>query len=78
MDELYFLPELHGGMNMLSSVPNDDFQQAISNMNFQEVENDYQEYFEYVLRKSLLALPDNWRQAFELYHQLLHFADDQI
>eukprot|EP00112_Aurelia_sp_Birch-Aquarium-sp1_P014494 Seg3133.2 transcript_id=Seg3133.2/GoldUCD/mRNA.D3Y31 product="hypothetical protein" protein_id=Seg3133.2/GoldUCD/D3Y31 len=77
-NELYFLPELHGGMNMLSSVPNDDFQQTIGNMNFQEVENDYQENFEYVLRKSLLALPDNWRQAFELYHHFLHFADDQI
>ena len=63
---------------MLSNVSKDDFQQAIDNMNFQEVENDYQEYFEYVLRKSLLALPDNWHQAFELYHQLLCFANDEI
>ena len=46
-----------------------------SNSNNTVVENDYQEYFHYVIDNSDLQFPTGVTEAFELFRQLIRIAE---
>ena len=48
--------------------------QAIENINEPDEDNDYTEYFDYVMRELSLDLPTSWEVALELYRNLLSKA----
>ena len=62
-DELYLLPECHGGIDGLLLSISDDQLQFVSDHLLQsdEESNDYEEYFDSILANSDLALPNNWK-----------------
>ena len=52
-DELFFLPELHRGVDgLLHLILDDEIQSMRENQTYEEEESIYQEFFEYVLEKS--------------------------
>ena len=72
-DELYLLPECHGGIDGLLLSISDYQLQFVRDHLLQsdEESNDYEEYFDSILANSDLALPNNWKEAEELYLQLI-------
>ena len=73
-DELYCIPEYYGMNDFIVPVPSDKICHAINAYPIQNEENIFQEYFQYVVEANGLHLPTNWREALNLYHQLLNFA----
>ena len=74
-NELYYLPELHGGKrNCLCDVTGGQVEEVLENLELVIAQSDYQDYFTYIQETTGLPLPGNWRQAFDLYHQLLRYA----
>ena len=67
-DELYYLPENNGGEDgLLKDVSNEEIQLvADSLLQFNEEENDYQDYFNYIVANSSFQMPNDWRGAEEL------------
>ena len=54
-DELFFLPELHGGVDgLLHSILDDEIQSLRENLTYEEEESIHQGYFEYVLENTEL------------------------
>ncbi|XP_068710989.1 uncharacterized protein [Montipora foliosa] len=75
-DELFFLPELHGGEDgLLHPILDDEIQSIRENLTYEEEQTIYQEYFEYVLENTDLQLPNNFEQGLSLYKQLLEIAN---
>ena len=57
-DELFFLPELHGGVDgLLHLLWDDEFQSMTENLTYEEEESIHQGYFKYVLENTELQLP---------------------
>ena len=73
-DELYCIPEYYGMNDFIVPVLSDKICHAINAYPIQNEENIFQEYFQYVVEANGLHLPTNWREALNLYHQLLNFA----
>ena len=73
-NELYFLPELHDGLNFIQEVSDQEIQTVFQNLHVQPKESDYQDYFTYVADEASLMQPKDWREAFELYQTLLRLA----
>lgn len=74
-DELYFLPERHGGVdNLIQAISSEQLEYLSENLIFNEVENDYQEYFDYLILNSELQMPVDWRDALDLYNAIIHIA----
>ena len=75
-DELFFLPELHGGEDgLLHPILDDEIQSIRENLTYEEEQTIYQEYFEYVLENTDLQLPNNFEQGLSLYKQLREIAN---
>lgn len=75
-DELFFLPELHGGEDdLLHPVLDDEIQSIRENLTYEEENTIYQEYFEYVLDNTELQLPNSFEEGLSLYKQLLEIAN---
>ena len=74
-DSLYFLPELHGGAsNLLLTVQNCEMEYARSHVVENDEENEYQEYFHYLIQNCNLKKPENWKEALQLSHILRHYS----
>ena len=74
-DELYFLPELHGGEDgLLLPVSNEQVELISENLTYEEEESIFQECFEYILVNTNLQSPGNHEEALDLYKRLLHIA----
>ena len=75
-DELFFLPELHGGEDgLLHPILDDEIHSIRENLTYEEEQTIYQEYFEYVLENTDMQLPNNFEQGLSLYKQLLEIAN---
>ena len=71
-DELFLLPELHGGeTGLLHPVLDDEIQSIREKLTYEEEKSIYQEYFEYVLDNTVLQLPNSFEEGLSLYKQLL-------
>ena len=73
-DVIFFDPESYGGSDMKVQVEIGQMNQAIENINEPDEDNDYTEYFDYVMRELSLDLPTSWEVALELYRNLLSKA----
>ena len=72
---LYVLPEKHGGINnLMFVVPGNELKYAKSHLIEREQENEYQEYFQYVVNSLNLQKPNHWREAVSLYERILSVA----
>ena len=75
-NELFYLPEFHYGRNHLHPVSLQQCQYVKKNhLSLDKFENEYQEYFEYVMGAAGLQQPDRWRQALRHYQELLLYAN---
>ena len=82
-DVLYFLPERSGGDECIVLIEQhtinemEEYLQTeeSSNSNNTVIENDYQEYFHYVIDNSDLQFPAGVTEAFELFQQLIRIAE---
>eukprot|EP00795_Rhopilema_esculentum_P004031 gene4031-20206_t len=72
-DELYYSPENNGGEDgLLKTISNDEIKLVADNLlQYNEEENDYQVYFEYIIENSSFQMPNNWREAEELFKELV-------
>ena len=70
-DVIFFDPESYGGSDMKVQVEIRQMNQAIENINEPDEDNDYTEYFDYVMRELSLDSPTSWEVALELYRNLL-------
>ena len=68
-NELYFLPELHSCQNVIQDISDQDIQMVLQNIPAQPSENDYQDYFKQAVNERGLSSPQDWQEAFELYHK---------
>lgn len=75
-DELFYIPELHGGEDgLLSQISPSQIQFVADNLlQYEEEENLYQEYFNYVCAGLHLQKPMTWREALLLYQRLTEIA----
>ena len=70
-DSFYFLPELHdGASNLLLTVEEHEMEYIRSHLVDNVEENEYQEYFHYVIENCNLNMAKNWKEALQLYHIL--------
>ena len=75
-DELFFLPELHGGEDgLLHPILDDEIKSIRENLTYDEEKSIYQEYFEYVLDNTEFRLPNSFEEGLSLYKQLLEIAN---
>ena len=75
-DELFFLPELHGGVDgLLHPILDDEIQSMRENLTYEEEESFYQGYFEHVLENTELQLPHSIEEGVSLYKDLLEIAN---
>ena len=78
-DILYYLPERSGGVDNLQEVSDAkllemDQQHGVNvNVNDNE-ENDYQEYFHFVMDNEGMQYPTNTEEAFNVYQKLMNIA----
>ena len=75
---LYYLPEAHGGEPNLSlKVPEEQMNYASLHLVEEHEDNDYQQYFKYVVGNSLMQSPANWQDALRLFFFLTNHAINQ-
>ena len=79
-DELYYLPENNGGEDgLLKTISNDEIKLVADNLlQYNEEENDYQVYFEYIIENSSFQMPNNWREAEELFKELVVVGSSKL
>lgn len=76
-DSLYYLAESNGGVsNLLLPVPENEMAYARLHIVDSTVQNNYQDYFNYVMSACQLKSPDNWREGLSLYQTLLDHANN--
>jgi len=76
-DELFYLPELHSAQDFKHPVSEEQCHYVLENyVDSGECHNDFQEYFYYVVDTAELTPPDDWREALDLYNQLIEFAKE--
>ena len=74
-DELFYLPELRSSQDYKKLVTEEQCQYVLENyLDADESDNDYNEYFQYVVDTAGLTSPDNWREALDLYNRLIEIA----
>ena len=74
-DSPYYLPELHGVSDqVLLAITGEEMNYARSRVTKSDSDNDYQEYFDYVIGSCDFSQPTDWKEALELYKILLQFA----
>ena len=75
-DALYYLPEFQGGaVNLALPVPEREISYAqYDHLVENAVEDEYQQYFQYVIETNHVRKPVHWREALQLYHWLLQIA----
>lgn len=72
---LFYLPEAHGGTpNLLLEVPEEQMNYASHHLVEAQENNDYEEYFNYVMENCQLQYPTNWHDALRLYHLMINYA----
>ena len=75
---LYYLPEAHGGAPNLSlQVPEQQMNYASLHLVEELEDNDYQEYFNYVMENFQMLSPANWQDALRLFFFLRNHARGQ-
>ena len=75
-DELFFLLELHGGVDgLLHPILDDEIQSMRENLTYEEEESIHQGYFEYVLENTELQLPHSVEEGLSLYKELVEIAN---
>ena len=75
---LYYLPEAYGGTSNLSlRVPEQQINYARLHLVEEHEDNDYQEYFNYVMVNSQVQYPANWQDALRLFFFLRNCAKNQ-
>ena len=72
----YYLPEFQGGaVNLALPVPEREISYAqYDHLVENAVEDEYQQYFQYVIETNHVRKPVHWREALQLYHCLLQIA----
>ena len=78
-DALYYLPENEGHTDQLitmSTAEIQSFQEHCLRISDRDEDNEYHNYFKYVIEKDRLSLPDSWREGVQLYIQLITTARD--
>lgn len=71
-DELFFLPELHGGEDgLLHPILDDEIQSIRENLTYEEEQTIYQEYFEYVLETLTCSCPTTLNRDFLFINNFL-------
>ena len=72
---IYSLPEAHGGVGgLIVDVPDNELEYAIEHLVEKEDENEYHDYFKYVADTLNLNVPSHWREALQLYQNLISVA----
>eukprot|EP00794_Sanderia_malayensis_P011647 gene11647-12845_t len=67
-DSLYYLPDINGGPeNLIMPVAEQEYLYAKNHVIRPEENNEYQQYFEYVVEMCNLRKPDDWRDAQVLF-----------
>ena len=74
-NELFFLPEIHGAENYLHSISEFQCKDVEENHLTDEKVNEYLEYFIYVKEQCELNQPKTWREALNLYNQLIFHSN---
>ncbi|XP_028416576.1 uncharacterized protein LOC114540653 [Dendronephthya gigantea] len=76
-NELYVLPESRGGEDRLHLVSAEEIEFVAENLlQFEEIPNDYEEYFEYILTNSNIERGHDWLSALNMYRELLNIFND--
>lgn len=71
------MPGTHNGESgLIKEIPENEFNFVRNNLVQTEVQNDYQEYFQYVLENCNISQPSHWREALQLFHTLLNYAEN--
>jgi len=74
-DSLYYVPEMHGFYSdFILPVSEEEIRKAEMEVVASTDDNDYQDYFKYVMKESGLSPPANWREGLQLYSSLLDYA----
>ena len=72
---IYSLPEAHGGISgLIVNVTEDELAYASEHLIQREYENEYCDYFKYVMSTLNLHEPRHWREALQLYENLTSIA----
>eukprot|EP00794_Sanderia_malayensis_P007626 gene7626-8468_t len=75
-DSLYYLPDINGGTeNLIMPVPEQEYLYAKNHVISPDENNEYQQYFEYVVQMCNLRKPDDWRDAQALFRTIIRYAD---
>ena len=73
-DVLYYLPENSGGVNSGVLISNEEIQEVQHHCEREEDENEYEEYFHYVMETERLYYPNSPEESLALYGRLLEIA----
>lgn len=74
-DELYYLPEWHNAEDFLLPVNEQQRQHVLESYpDIQEDENEYVEYFNYVMNHCNFKHPEDWNEGLELYTHIMNHA----
>ena len=71
---LYYLPERSGGVDNLQAVTHAKIFEMQQQHVMDDEENEYEDYFHYVMESESLLYPTNAEQAFNTFQKLLHIA----
>lgn len=79
-DSLYTIPEFHGSVgSLIVPVQSADLDYAYSHLvEYNDNQTDYHEYFQYVIDELRLAIPNDWKDAFNLYKTITNLAVNGI
>ena len=75
-DSIFYIPENYGGIETKLAVENREIDIASENINDNEEENEYKEYFDYVIAGLTLEMPTNWEEALSIYQRILNIAKE--
>jgi hypothetical protein len=73
-DILYFLPARSGAVDNLKLVPDAKIAEMDAQLEANEEQNEYQEYFHYVMEHEQMQYPSSPEEAFNLYQCLMNIA----
>lgn len=65
-DELFFLPERSGGENHLQYTTQQQLEEVGNSADLGPIDNDYQQYYQYVCEQEQIAKPKTWKEALTL------------
>ena len=71
---LYFLPVNYGAEDLKIDVSLEEIQQVSTNIAENDYDNYYTDYFDYLTSSIGITIPTNWREAWDIYSQLMEAA----